>query len=150
MTDGTRRTEPRRRGAGVRAGFYSLSVLLLIPSAALSGEAAETAHNGRPAAEAKSAGKGHDVYLQYCAKCHGEQGQGLIGPPVIGSDARLGSYETAQGLLDYISTTMPQNKPGSLSDAEYRKVLAYLLASNDFLPKGQTLDEATLSDIAVK
>jgi cytochrome c len=72
------------------------------------------------------------VYATQCASCHGVEGEGFIGPPVIGSGAALGVYANGKRLLDYIEVTMPQSNPGGLSDEQYLQVLAYILVLNGF------------------
>lgn len=86
---------------------------------------------------------GGKVYAGQCARCHGEDGGGLIGPAIIGPDARLGNYRSGSGLLDYVASTMPQDAPGSLDSAQYRAVVVYLLKRNGYdVPAGVDTDSA--------
>lgn len=81
--------------------------------------------------------EGEEVFQTQCASCHGPEGQGYIAPPVIGPDAALASYGTARKLHRFISSTMPQNAPGSLSDEQYLDVLAFLLQRNGFIGRNR-------------
>ncbi len=42
-------------------------------------------------------------------------------------------------LYNVISTTMPQNAPGSLAEADYLSVLAFVLGRNGYAPGGRKL-----------
>lgn len=81
-------------------------------------------------------GVGWERYKQHCASCHGPEGGGYTGPAIIGPESKLESYVNAQGLLDYISSAMPQDRPGSLSEADYSELLALLLIQNRFVEDG--------------
>ncbi|MGD0659578.1 MAG: c-type cytochrome, partial [Syntrophorhabdales bacterium] len=71
------------------------------------------------------ASNGKDLYVKYCAVCHGANGQGgtvpdefgqlkgLKAPPLVGP-GRLPGMETVGQVYDFASQNMPANKPGSL------------------------------------
>ena len=88
-----------------------------------------------------------ETFNQHCASCHGPDGSGYIGPAIIGAEAALASYGSAQGLLDYISATMPQSQPGSLSSQAYRELLTLLLIENSFVSPGWKPEGKDLSAI---
>jgi mono/diheme cytochrome c family protein len=96
------------------------------------------------------AASGQGVFSTHCSSCHGNNGQGVTAPAVIGSDQALAKYKTAQGLLSFISTNMPFNAPGSLSSQQYLELLAYLLVQNNFVSSGQAMDSASLGSITLK
>jgi cytochrome c len=96
------------------------------------------------------AASGQGVFSNNCAKCHGDKGQGVTAPAVIGSGQALAKYKTAQGLLSFISTNMPFSSPGSLSAQQYLEVLAYLLVQNNYVSSGQVIDSASLGGITLK
>jgi S-disulfanyl-L-cysteine oxidoreductase SoxD len=83
--------------------------------------------------------RGHTVFVERCAKCHGEQGEGKLGRALISPTANLGGYGTARGLFDYTRKIMPIDAPGKLLESEYWAVLAYILKENKLLPDGTTL-----------
>lgn len=95
----------------------------------------------------QSSVSGWTLYKKHCSVCHGPDGGGYVGPAIIGVNSALESYGTAQGLLDYISTTMPQNYPGSLSDKEYKELLALLLIQNKVVPHEWSAESEELNEI---
>ncbi len=55
-------------------------------------------------------------------------------PPVSGSPQSLRSFETAEALFAFLRETQPPQRPGTLSDAEYWALTAFLLHENGRLP----------------
>jgi S-disulfanyl-L-cysteine oxidoreductase SoxD len=111
--------------------------------------------------------KGAALFAAQCAACHGANGEGAPGNPpgprLVGRDPRegfgfgndpklvrtVGNYwPEATTVFDYIKRTMPLSAPGSLSDDDVYSLTAHLLAANEILPAGATLDSASL--MAVK
>ncbi len=83
--------------------------------------------------------RGEVVYVEKCARCHGAQ---LIGgdmnPPLVGPEfLSTWNTKTVGDLFDRIRTTMPADKPGSVSRQQSSDVVAYLLSANKF-PTGST------------
>ena len=79
---------------------------------------------------------GKTVFLEHCAKCHGENGEGKIGPTLVAARDPLAGYHTADNLFAYVSRAMPFDHPGSLKEQEYWDVIAFLLNANRVLPPG--------------
>lgn len=92
---------------------------------------------------APQADRGRDVYNARCAECHA--GADVDGPPLTGTPfVDRWREDTVASLFDFIKTQMPQQAPGSLSDAEYLAIVAHLLRENA-LPAGPrelTVDSA--------
>jgi mono/diheme cytochrome c family protein len=98
---------------------------------------------------------GRDVFVQQCAACHGEKGEGGIGDRLVGGQGTLatakpvrtvGSYwPYAPTLFDYIRRAMPQNAPESLSNDDIYAVSAYILNLNGLLPADATIDAKSLA-----
>jgi len=82
-----------------------------------------------------------------CASCHGSTGEGGYGPAIIGSNANLNTFGTAQRLLNYISEQMPQGAPGSLSDLDYLKILAFLLVEDGIVQAEAIFDADNLANV---
>ena len=81
---------------------------------------------------------GADVYTQSCALCHGDALQGVAAPGLKGQAfAPAGKGYTIGSVFAQISSQMPDNAPGSLSNTQYEDVMAYLLAQNGY-PAGTT------------
>jgi mono/diheme cytochrome c family protein len=109
-----------------------------------------------PAAAAKGdytapqANAGRQVYSQHCAQCHGGKMEGEAGPPLKGkpfaSDLSY-SQMSAKQLFDFIKQHMPKNAPGSLSDKQYRRVFAYILAQNGYPNGSQPLTDQSVKGV---
>lgn len=100
---------------------------------------------GTPASVLSDAGE--QVYLNQCASCHGESGEGVSAPAVIGEGATLSDYDTAQALFDYIHSRMPPGAPGSLTDQQYLEITAFLLIKNELINSDTPLTMENLSTI---
>jgi len=109
---------------------------------------ATTASNGPTAGELATAGK--TVFAGKCAGCHGDQGQGRTAPAVIGAGANLAKYNTGKGLYDFVSTNMPQNAPGSLSQPDYLNVTSYLLVENNYVNSRTSISTDTLGTVSLQ
>jgi mono/diheme cytochrome c family protein len=84
------------------------------------------------------AGRGAALYQTACASCHGDklQGKGQT-PTLTGSDFVMDwSGMTVGDLFDKMQTSMPADKPGSLSREQNASLVAYLLNANKF-PSGK-------------
>jgi len=83
------------------------------------------------------AGRGAALYQTACASCHGDKLQGKGPTPALtGSDFVMDwSGMTVGDLFDKMQTSMPADKPGSLSREQNASLVAYLLSANKF-PSG--------------
>jgi mono/diheme cytochrome c family protein len=82
------------------------------------------------------AGRGAALYQTGCASCHGDklQGKGQT-PALTGSDFVMNwSGMTVGDLFDKIQTSMPADKPATLSREQNASLVAYLLGANKFPP----------------
>lgn len=93
--------------------------------------------------------RGAEFYAASCASCHGAEGEGEIGPALIGERYAFRSRGTAQGLYDYVSHAMPLDAPGSLPEQEYWDILAWVLDENGLLPEGTELGPENAADVNV-
>ena len=85
----------------------------------------------------QQAGRGAALYQTACASCHGDklQGKGQT-PALAGADFVMDwSGMTVADLFDKIQTSMPADKPGSLSREQNASLVAHLLSANQF-PSG--------------
>ena len=100
---------------------------------------------------------GREVYASRCSHCHGEKGEGAIGPPLVGGQGTLatakplktiGSYwPYATTVWDYINRAMPFNQPGLLKPPEVYAVVAYILNLNGIIGDKQIIDAKSLPKI---
>ena len=85
---------------------------------------------------------GQHAYTIRCSYCHDV-------PNGIGAEltARvLAGYSTVGALDRYLRVAMPHETPGSLGDAEYEAILAYLIESRELVaddPAAGTLPDST-------
>jgi alcohol dehydrogenase (cytochrome c) len=101
---------------------------------------------------ADQAARGAKIYDQFCVTCHGSNLEGKAGPPLTGKPfqetLQFAKMTTGQ-LYGFISQSMPQNAPASLSGEQYVDVLSFLLSKNGY-PAGTTpLSKERLSEIAL-
>lgn len=105
-----------------------------------------------------SVADGEKLYVQQCASCHGEFGEGNgRWPELMGGQGTLkhedprktiGSFwPWAPTIFDYVRRTMPFTAPQSLDDNETYAIVAYLLHLNDLLPADAVLDAKSLTAI---
>jgi mono/diheme cytochrome c family protein len=101
----------------------------------------------------EQAKRGEALYLQHCAAaCHIENHNGNGPAPALRGPEFLLKWEdfTLADLLKQIRATMPKVAPGSLSDAQYTDVIAYLLAANKFPPGKELRGDSLNAVIAPK
>jgi cytochrome c len=120
------------------------------------------AGRGLPAGRG-DARRGAALYRTKCAPCHGRSGEGIASnPPLIGREPRegfpfasdpalvktIGNYwPYAPTVFDYVRRTMPLDAPGSLTNDEVYSLTAFLLAANDVIADGASLDSASLAAV---
>jgi cytochrome c len=100
---------------------------------------------------------GRAIYLQKCASCHGDEGQGATAedlvsgpqPPTADNPSKaIGSYwPYATTIFDFIRRTMPPAAPGSLSSDEIYALTAYLLAANKIIAESDEMNALSLPKI---
>jgi alcohol dehydrogenase (cytochrome c) len=90
------------------------------------------------------AARGEQQFKQACATCHSIEEQ-------AGSLRSKWGNGTLAEIFMVISTTMPQNKAGSLSPAEYASILAFYLQQSGHSPGSTELpgDPAALRDMRI-
>ena len=77
---------------------------------------------------------GKELYTSACAKCHGAQLEGITAPALSGPAFApvSNSHLTIGGIYQYMSTNMPADRPGKLSDQDYADLMAFLLYTNGY------------------
>jgi S-disulfanyl-L-cysteine oxidoreductase SoxD len=86
---------------------------------------------------AEQAVRGEKLYADNCASCHGESLGGVEMAPPLAGDTFNSNWEgvSLNDLFERMRTSMPQNKPGSLSRAQNADILAHILKVGGF-PSG--------------
>jgi len=105
------------------------------------GGGAAPATASAPADAVAQAEAGGPLYGQFCAKCHGDGGQGTDqAPPVVGPNAlpldppatakgRKTQFHTAKDVFDFVGANMPPKGPKPTLD-QYLNILAFDLKAN--------------------
>jgi mono/diheme cytochrome c family protein len=122
--------------AGITIAF-TLTTALGSPAAATQSGSAKTVWDG-VYTDAQAA-RGEARYRESCSRCHDE------GPRRGDAFMRDWSGIDLSGLFARMKTSMPPGTPGSLPDADYIDIAAYMLRVNDF-PAGR--DELTPANVA--
>lgn len=107
--------------------------------------------------------QGKNVYEQRCLTCHGDKlqgvaglGEGLVGGrgTLVNNDPKKGPVKTvesywpyATSVFDYVKRAMPFNAPGSLTDNEVYRVVAYVLGQGNIISKTEVLNAQTLPKV---
>jgi cytochrome c len=96
---------------------------------------ATTASDGIYSDEQSKRGKAS--YSQSCAACHGDDLSGDQSVPALARETFTAHWmdQSVNDLFGRIQTSMPQDRPGSLSPETCVDIIAYLLQQNDF-PSG--------------
>jgi mono/diheme cytochrome c family protein len=107
-------------------------------------------------------GEGAELYAQYCARCHSEDGresQYLLGlnRTLVGeydpdnwpqAPITIGNYwPHASTVFDHVRRAMPYDTPGILTDDEVYAITAWLLNQNGIIDDDAVLDAEMLSSI---
>ena len=109
---------------------------------------------GLPAGRGGAA-EGRKIYVEKCAVCHGDNGEGrpdyvalVGGRGSLSTDKPLltvGSYwPTATTIFDYVWRAMPYQAPGSLSADEVYSLTAWILSANKIIDERLVLDRSSL------
>lgn len=117
------------------AGLFGLGVLL-IPYAVAQGQ------GGFTQAQATA---GHSVYAASCAGCHRANLAGGGDAPALGGAGFMSSFgnRSTKDLYNFIASSMPVGRPGSLSEEQYTNVTAYLLWANGGKAGSTPLNKST-------
>ena len=124
----------RRASLGIR-GLAAVALALGIVAPA---EAQPT--EGGAFLEAQAA-SGRTAYGRSCASCHGATLRGAAHGPELTGRGFLGNWgpQTAGALYRYVRAEMPPGLGGSLSNAAYLNIVAYLLQENGHAAGPQAL-----------
>jgi S-disulfanyl-L-cysteine oxidoreductase SoxD len=87
----------------------------------------------------EQATRGETLYAERCGKCHGDSLGGVESAPALTGTTFYSNWEgeMLEALFDRMRTTMPLDKPGSLSRAQNADILAHMLRVGGY-PAGTT------------
>jgi PQQ-dependent dehydrogenase (methanol/ethanol family) len=119
-----------------------LTALFVSPGANSAGQAGPS---GTLSFLSAQADRGLRLYANQCASCHGVSLQGGSGPALTGIPLRSRWTNRSVREFEYVLTTqMPLNAPGSLSESDYFDLLAFILLENDYPFGTKTLDSSQM------
>ena len=89
------------------------------------------------------ADRGEKLYAERCARCHGDALQGVEAAPALVGPTFYANWDgaTLDALFERMRTSMPQDRPGSLTRSENSDLLAYMLRAAKY-PAGTRLLDA--------
>ena len=101
---------------------------------------------------------GEEIYVNRCAACHGDFGEGVDRWPVlVGGDGTLASHDPekttgsywpyASTIFDYVYRSMPFGEAQTLTHDETYKLVAYLLYMNEIIDEDFVLSEKNIGKI---
>ena len=128
----------------MRANIPCLGVVACLGLGACGGDAKDKVEEiGGETAFQIQAGRGQVLFGRHCAECHGANGQGDVGPRLVGLDegalpldppptrqVRTGQFVTVADVAEFAMDNMPPGQGGSLSDDEYLAIIAFDLRAN--------------------
>lgn len=87
----------------------------------------------------EQAKRGEMVYAETCANCHGERMEGIDMSPALTGATFSSNWNTLTvgDLFDRIRTTMPMDRPGTITPQQNADVIAFMLKANQY-PPGST------------
>ncbi|MBM4437948.1 MAG: c-type cytochrome, partial [Actinobacteria bacterium] len=83
------------------------------------------------------------AYAARCAACHGPNGNDGFAPAVTGAGS-LSRFVGVRELLAFVSATMPQNAPGSLSTQDCLDITSFMITWHGVV---LTSDELSLANV---
>ena len=166
-----RRARERRAVPAHRAGASCLATAVVMLAAAsvvratAAGEGVDAAPYALPdvvfadgtglPAGSGDAVRGAAAYLELCADCHGEHGEGGSAPELVGDPASLDTEYPDRGvaarwpyappLFDYVRRAMPPDAPGTLDASTAYAILARVFELDGLVAPGATVDAAALA-----
>ena len=110
-----------------RAGTVLIAAWIVAATLAVAAQDRATGDGVYTSAQAM---RGATVFQTSCAMCHAADG---IAPSLTGERfASIWTDANVNTLFTQVKTAMPRNAPGSLPEAAYVDVVAYLLSLNSF------------------
>jgi len=130
---------------------------LAVPAAAVTAIAAVlslavTAELGAQQARSPQVAEGALLFAQYCALCHGADGQRGAGfqTPIWGPGTQIAKFASGQGLFEYNQMLMPFDDPTKLTDEQKLAITAYILANHGAMPSTDTLTPGNMAGIPIR
>lgn len=101
----------------------------------------------------EQAKRGAGIYAQKCGACHGDALGGIESAPALTGSTFYANWEgeSLNALFERIRTSMPQDRPASLSRAQNADIVAHILRAGGYPAGAMPLEgqPGTLSGITV-
>jgi alcohol dehydrogenase (cytochrome c) len=124
-----------------RWGFWLVTVVTFLVAAHETPLRAQRVERTPATYTVEQADAGLEVYTRHCSSCHGKNlDDGPFAPPLRGVEFQARwHFRSLEALFDETSATMPQDRPGSLTDEAYVQLLAFVLQENGIRPDDTAL-----------
>ena len=100
---------------------------------------------------------GAAIFAEKCSACHGEDGQGNLGPRLVGGHGTIATAEPvrtvgsywpyATTIFDFVRRAMPLIEPRSLTDEEVYALTAHLLRMNGIVDENFVAEAGSLPKV---
>lgn len=122
----------------MRKLLTAVAIQFAVGTAAMANESAQVA-------------QGKALYVEFCQRCHGADGQRGEGTrtPIWGPGAPRDKFKTVQELFEYLQFLMPFDKPERVTDEQRWVIIAYMMVQHGVMKPGDTLDSAKAATIAI-
>jgi cytochrome c len=104
-----------------------------------------------------TAAQGRALFAAQCARCHGPNGDGDVGPRLVGGQGTLATprplktvgsfWPYATTLWDYVNRAMPFDRPGLLEPSEVYAAVAFVLNLNGIVGEETVINASTLPGV---
>ena len=117
----------------MRSAWFAAVILWAVAAGSFTqGQQPKTVWDGVYTAE--QADRGATLYSEHCSRCHGDGLNGVEAAPPLTGDTFNSNWEgvALSDLFERMRSSMPQDKPGSLSRAQNADLLAHMLKTGGF------------------
>lgn len=116
-----------------------LAVATALPTSAQEPEVAPPSSTREGVYTVEQAERGEEIMHDVCANCH-------MDDEFVGTFIKSWAGASVGDLFEEVSTSMPQDRPGSLRPRQYAQVLAYIFQLNG-LPAGEVLMSSSIEEL---
>lgn len=116
-----------------------LAVATALPTSAQEPEVAPPSSTREGVYTVEQAERGEEIMHDVCATCH-------MDDEFVGTFIKSWAGASVGDLFEEVSTSMPQDRPGSLRPRQYAQVLAYIFQLNG-LPAGEVLMSSSIEEL---
>jgi S-disulfanyl-L-cysteine oxidoreductase SoxD len=124
----------------MRAPILLAGAVLSLLGAATAAQTSRTVWDGVYTEE--QAARGATLYADRCARCHGDALGGVESAPALTGTTFYANWEgeTLEAVFERMRSSMPADKPGSLTRPQNADILAHMLKVGGYPPGTAPLD----------